>query len=115
MVDHAAKAEAESNAVVPYDSSDPAQVNKARKEAARRLRSHLEVVRTIMSTKQGRAWMYDKLSEAHIWTPSFAPGDQFVTAYKEGERNAGLKLLGDIQAAAPDQYIAMVNESSEKS
>lgn len=113
MTDQVAKLEAEELAEQPYDTSDPKQVNTARKKAARVRREQREVVRELMSTTQGRAWLYQKLEECHIWTPSFVPADPYSTAFKEGERNIGARLLADIMDAAPDQYVAMVKEAKE--
>ena len=35
-------------------------------------------------------------------------------AFAEGERNIGLQDLNDVMAWAPDQYIAMMREASDK-
>lgn len=33
-------------------------------------------------------------------------------AFREGERNAGLRLFADINRAAPDQYVIMQRENA---
>lgn len=111
MVDHPAVAEAEAAAEVPFDTSDPVQVNTARKKAARKTRGKLDVVGAVMEQKEGRSWIYGMLADAHMWTPSYVRGDSHATAFQEGERNAGLRLLTDVMAAAPQLYVTMVAEN----
>lgn len=112
MTDRPATIEAEDNLATPYDTADPAQVNAARKKDARHRRSRLDVVAGLMDLKEGRAWAHGFLDSAHIWTPSFVQGDPYATAFKEGERNMGLRFLADIMASAPARYVAMIEEAA---
>lgn len=110
MVDRPRQVEADLAAEQPYDASDPVAVNRERKKAARIRRDRLEFVKAMMDLPQGRAWVNDLLVACHMWSPSFTPGDPHATSFKEGERNAASRILADIMAAAPDQYITMVRE-----
>jgi hypothetical protein len=110
MVDHPAVAAAELETAQPYDTSDPKQVNTARKRAARFRRERLDEVRTIMGRESGRAWVYGHLESCSIFSTTFTHGDPHASSFKEGERNAGLRLLADVMEAAPDQYVVMVRE-----
>ena len=96
---------------VPFDASDPEQVNTARKSAGRRKKSSLEAVKAIMSLPQCREWMYRLLEDCHIYHPSFTQGDPYSTAFREGERNVGLRVTAEIMAAAPKEYLVMLQES----
>jgi hypothetical protein len=111
MADEAAITEAEDAAAVPYDTADPQVVNTARKKAARLRRGRLDVVAGLMGLAEGRAWVYDFLESCHCFSTSFVQGDPHATSFKEGERNPGLRLLADVMAAAPDQYVTMCKES----
>jgi hypothetical protein len=65
-------------------------------------------IEAALSTRDGREWMYDKLSRCHIYNTSFVVGDPHSTAFQEGERNIGLLLLAEIP---PDVYALMLKEA----
>ena len=74
---------------------------------------HEATVRDIMSTPSGRHWLWDHLSACHVFHSSFT-GDALTTAYAEGERNMGLRLLSQIMQACPDNYILAQREANER-
>ena len=115
MVDHIARVEAERLAEEPYNADDKEAVNKARKAAGRREKAHLQVVRNIMLTEPGRAWMYDKLEACKIFGNPMTMGamgvDTHATFFGLGEQNVGKLLLQDVQAAAPKEYLQMLEEN----
>ncbi len=102
--------EAEESQPGGVDTSDPKAVNRARKKAAREHRERLSVVGAVMEQGPGRLWLYELLAWCHIWQPSYVVGDSHATAFSEGQRNVGLRLLGDIMAAAPDLYVTMCKD-----
>lgn len=103
--------QAEEEQAEAYDTSDPSQVNKARKKAARTRADRLEFIKAAMSVEQGRAWFYDILNRCHILRQPFVAGDPHSTSFRCGEMNIGAMILDDIQTAAPDDYIKMVREN----
>lgn len=113
MVDKIAVNEAEEVAEETYDTSDPKAVNTIRKKAARTRADRLKFVEAAMSHEQGRAWFYDILLYCHIFRNSFED-DPYRTAFKCGENNIGLRILDDVQTAAPDNYLLMVKENKSK-
>lgn len=104
--------EAEDTLAVPYDTADPKQVNNARKAEARHRRTRLNVVAGLMDLKEGRAWMYGTLEACHIYQSPFFQGDPHNTSFRCGEHNVGLRLLADVMAAAPKQYVTMCEEAA---
>lgn len=64
-----------------------------------------------MSTVEGRTWFYERLGFCHIFDGTFI-ADQRLEAFRNGERNVGLKDLNDILAWAPDSYIIMIKEAN---
>lgn len=98
-----------------YDASDKAQVDKRKRDTGRRRKQAEEVIKHLMSTPGGRAWIWEKLTLAHIFTTSFTPGDPMATAFAEGERNFGLRLLADVMKAAPDLYLVAMKENGRGS
>lgn len=111
VADEPAIVEAEESAAVSYDTSDPIQVNAERKRSARKTRSRLDVVASLMEIKEGRAWLHGMLEVNHVFATSFVQGDPHATSFKEGERNSGLRLLADVMDAAPDAYVTMCKEA----
>ena len=93
-----------------YDTSDKEQVNKARKKAARKRADRLKYVQASMQFPEGRAWFYDYLIFTKVFDSIFN-NDPYRTAFDLGQRNIGLVLLGDIQTAAPKEYVIMVQEN----
>lgn len=98
-----------------YNSSDEKQVSKAKKKAALDDALRLNVVKEVMADALGRRWIYGMLESAHIFHTSFVQGMPDATAFKEGERNHGLRLLADVQEAAPESYLTMIREAKEES
>ena len=93
-----------------FDTSDPQQVNKAKKRAARTRADRLEFVNAAMQHEQGRAWFYDILVFCKVFQGPFCD-DPYRTAFLCGEQNIGIRILDDIQTAAPDKYLQMIAEN----
>lgn len=94
-----------------YDASDENQVKKARKQAELDNALKLDEIRKVMQSVPGRAWIYSWLERCHCFSTSFVQGFPDATAFGEGERNIGLQLLVDVQVAAPDLYLTMIQEA----
>ncbi len=95
------------------DTSDPKSVNNARKKEARLAADRAKVVTAIMDITAGRLWLYELLAFCKMYTPAFSPvnPDPCVTAFACGMQNVGLRVLAEIQAAAPKQYLTMIAEA----
>lgn len=96
-----------------YDTSDKEAVNKQRKKSARTRAQRLEFIEAAMTTEQGRAWFYDLLVFCKIFSTAYIEGSD-RTIYNLGAQNVGLRVLDDIQTAAPDKYITMITENKSK-
>jgi len=96
-----------------YDTSEPAQVNKARKKAARTRADRLHFVEAALTTEQGRAWFYDILVRCRVLSTPYT-NNPYDTAFKCGMQNIGLQILDDVQTAAPDNYMKMIKENKTK-
>ena len=69
-------------------------------------------LRWVMSTKQGRRFMWRLLSRAGVFQSSFSTNNA-VMAFNEGNRNAGLQQLNDVMEACPDRYTEMLAEQKD--
>ena len=87
-----------------------------RKEKAAKLAeaNRHATITNLMSTSFGREWVWDILTQCHCFSTTFN-GEALSSAFAEGERNVGLRLLSDILTACPDQYIQAQRESNERS
>jgi hypothetical protein len=94
-----------------YDASDRKSIRKAEKAARIVDRAREEVITNLMSTTQGRQWLWDLLSSCHVFAQTFT-SDPLMTAFGEGRRAIGLELLSDIMSACPDQYITAAREAN---
>jgi hypothetical protein len=95
-----------------FNASDPEQVASKRRSAGKKRKANESVVYTIMSTQHGRVWMYSMLEACHCFNTSFT-GEALSGAFKEGERNIGLRLIDSIMKASPDEFILMLKEHNK--
>ncbi len=94
----------------PYDTSDPEQVNKAKKRASRKREDRLKFVAAAMQHPEGRAWFYDQLVFCKVFSTPYTE-NPYDTAFRCGQANIGLRILADIQDAASKEYLLMIEEN----
>lgn len=70
--------------------------------------------RAVMQTREGRSALWMVLGEAGIFRPSYVVGDSHATAFREGERAIGLRLLGRIQRLCPEEWGLMSSEAQAR-
>ena len=87
------------------------QIARRAKQSAEDARDESMVLGTIMKFHHGRRWMWLMLSRAGIFTASESLEPQ-VLAWREGQRNEGLRLLSAILKHTPNEYVLMTNENS---
>ena len=97
-----------------FDASDQAATDNASRDAAAKARADADMLRIIMHTKPGRAWLYRFLERCNIYGESFTPGQPDVTAFKLGNENIGRQLMLTAMNASADLYVKMVNEQREE-
>jgi hypothetical protein len=92
---------------VVYDSSDPDQIQKATDTEKDRERDLID----IMKLPRGRRWMYDLIyGSCHVSMPSHYPSDTHTTAYNEGARAVGNKVLEELRTNHFSAFITMLEE-----
>lgn len=95
-------------------SSDRKSIRAKEKQALTDAASRASVVRSVMSTVEGRSWLWHTLGSCHCFSTTFN-GDPLQSAFNEGQRAIGLALLADIMSVCPDQYIQAMREFHERS
>lgn len=97
------------------DTSDDALAEEnARRDAGRRRKDDLDVLRKLMRTPQGRDWMYRHLDACHIYENPALFDNVPGTFFRLGEQNVGKQLLIQLEAASLDLYMTMKREHEEK-
>lgn len=97
----------------PYDASDEQQVHQRKRDVGRRQRAHRDVLRTVMATTQGRAWLWDFLSDCDVFGNPFAAGAPDVTSFNLGQQNVGKRLMSEMLRADPKAYVQMQTENGK--
>lgn len=77
----------------------------------RRRRQELSDLEWVMSDGRGRRVVWRLLEQAGVFRLSYT-GDALSTAFNEGQRNSGLRLMADCLEAAPEKYTLMQAENS---
>lgn len=80
-----------------------------------------DVLKGLLSLREGRAWLYWLLNETcHVWNPSTCVNsrtgafDPLGTMFNEGARSVGIVLDTQMKFASPSDYESMIRESQEK-
>lgn len=113
----------EVNAIFDADAFDEASArydasNREHVKRRERLSKIIEnkqgaVVKGIMSSTEGRAWMWWFVFQVcHVNESSFSTNG-LTMAEREGERNAGQQLHSQLLALCPDEYVMMLKEIAE--
>lgn len=87
-------------------------IRNARQQAKRDTETNKTIISTLMSTVQGRRWIWLELSFAQVFTASETL-DPARLAYNEGRRNTGLRLLASVTQHAPAMYVRMTEENTK--
>ena len=67
----------------------------------------------LMKTKRGRRIVWRLLEEAGVFRLSFST-NAMAMAFAEGNKNAGLQILAQVQKHSPDLYTTMVKEANDE-
>lgn len=86
-------------------------VSKLRSEQEQRNRDrHLDDIREILKTPQGRRLLWNILSSCAVMSASMSL-EPLNMAYREGQRSIGLTMMQDIMEAQPEAYDRMRREN----
>jgi len=92
------------------DVSDEKQVRTARRSALAEEREDGERLSLFLGNPIARRWMWKLLENCHTFGTSFSD-NPYRTAFQEGERNVGIRILADIMRYCPNQYSVMCQEA----
>lgn len=90
------------------NAADKKQVASAELKEKDREKQALDDVKFILSTTQGRRFIWRLISLCGVYRSSFTGNS--TTFFNEGGRNIGLQLVADIHNVDPDAYASMIKE-----
>lgn len=93
--------------------ANPKAVKEKDKQSRSRAQRDIDDLALILSDMRGRRFIWRYLQECGVFKTSFNNSGS-VTAFNEGMRNIGLKLLAEISEADSDAYSKMVDESKKE-
>lgn len=96
----------------PYDTGEETQVKQKKTKAQLNREREIEALRNILSTYDGRAFLWRLLEECGIYTSSFTGNS--TTFFNEGKRHVGLWTLNEIMDVNPNLYQQMRVEAVER-
>lgn len=68
-------------------------------------------LRDVLSTRQGRRFVWKQLASAGVFRLSFVHGEPETTIFNEGRRSLGLALMAEIHELDAGLYAQMANEA----
>lgn len=97
------------------NAADPASIDRKRSKSEEKEVTRKLVIRTLMGDARGRAYLWDELTEMNVFSQSlqFGRDGYAATAFSEGRRSLGLRLLTDITRWCPHEYMLMTQENSK--
>lgn len=87
-----------------------ARAEKAERQE-REARDAIDELLWLMSDPRGRRFMWRQLSDLGVYRLSYVQGDFATTAFNEGQRNVGLKLLSQVMQHCPARFTEMQKEA----
>lgn len=97
----------------PFDAGDARSVKEHVRKAKVSAAGRTRLVRQIMSSVEGRVWIWEILSRCHIYSTSFST-NALSMAFQEGERNIGLMINAEVTAKPLyELYQQMVKENTD--
>ena len=70
-------------------------------------------IQGMMSSKDGRSFMYRMLEQSGVMHDSFTP-DPYTHAHKAGQRSTGVWLQNELMEASFENYMTMLKEHKDE-
>lgn len=96
------------------NAADSKRVEKSAKVERRSRQQELRDLRGILQNQSGRRFYWRLLEVCGTFELSYLRGDTHETAFREGGRNIGNRLLSDLMEADKTLYSIMAEENTEE-
>lgn len=97
-----------------FDTQEEPRARSSRQQVINEQLVEDEFIRNALKNRTGRKFFWRWLERLHIFEVSYVQGSFDSTAFREGERSIGNRLLADIVRVAPESYIEMMKEHQPK-
>ncbi|HEJ9609025.1 hypothetical protein JEP65_02205 [Proteus mirabilis] len=100
----------------PFDAYEDERIARTEYDIQQKNRQEKEEqqLKEVMSTEAGRAVIWRLISDSGVFRSSFS-NDPYAMAFREGERNYGLKVFNKLHQVCPELYAQMANEATTPS
>jgi hypothetical protein len=98
---------------VARNATDERQQQKVQKRAERRTQRRVEAIRAVMDMADGRLFVRGLIEDCGVLSSEFL-ADSNLQYYRAGERNVGLRILAECEAAAPKSFRLMEIEAQQR-
>lgn len=99
--------------VFGLDEKEVKKQKEAQQKFDREKKLRINDLRKVLSTPEGRRTIWNELSRAKVFAPSFSL-DSIQMAKNEGERSIGIALLADVMEAKAEAFYTMYTEAMSK-
>lgn len=94
-----------------YDYVEPDSDRQRAAEASLREDRLREVEAALLSTPQGREWLWGLMASLHVFEPRMAmTASEYENGFWAGEREAGIRLLRRFTRVSPEHFARMFIE-----
>ena len=76
--------------------------------------TRLDGLRQCAKMSPGRAYLWALIDEAGVFSTVEPSSDPHMLAFREGERNFGVRIWNDLKSAAPEKVYLMMQEATER-
>ena len=96
------------------NAADTRSIRKAKQSEKQQHDRDRKDLRDVLSTIQGRRFVWKQLEQAGVFRLSIAFGESQRTDFNEGRRSLGLALMAEIHALDPALYVQMAREAQDE-
>jgi len=99
----------------PTDLAATARQTATERQAVQRVMAvERDRLRRLLSGELGRWFVMQQIERAGVFRATFDPASDRVSAFNEGARNNGLRLLNEVLEACPELWETMVRERAAR-
>ena len=111
MVDKVFRKQLERFGTESYQLVEP---DLTRKRQQSKFEATLGITKALMSSMEGREWVYNKLDFCCFFGTPFSLENKYATAFLCGLQEFGHQLYNEIAVIAPNEYALMLQEAAAR-
>ena len=92
------------------NAADAGQVREAQKKEKLREERHVADLAALLQLPEFKRFAWRLLSDLRVFSNAFT-ADPYDHAFNAGEKNAGLKLIAEMESASPTAFLQMLQDA----